>query len=416
MKKLKIKNDSIYNKLKINAYKNRIKKKSKINIISIKYIKISQIILIINIIINIYLLKENRKNTNLINKILDFNSGGFKNNYPDDDKEMIGLYYPEINYDEIKNKLKNYNIIHSLVNFINQIEIKLIYLEKEINVVKQFSFYTSRKLFLKGNNIIYNEDNITESHEVVNWITIHKSNQLKGIASDKYLSCKYVKLKLGKNLCQQRIAVYNKLEELNYEELSKFGDIVLKISNSCGKATLLSHTMGKNKYQEKLNNFKKIYLKAEHGLDQAQFFHLYTKKRIIVEKQFIPKDDLYEFKFFILNKYIKFFYIKFYVLKKLNVLFYDDNYKFLYKDDKFKIAPFNLTSFFNKNTLDKLKEYAIKLSEDFPNFIRVDLYLFHNEIFFSELTFASFSGLYMNRDDKFIHDCMKNFSRVDNYY
>ena len=245
MKKLKIKNDSIYNKLKINAYKNRIKKKSKINIISIKYIKISQIILIINIIINIYLLIENKKNTNLIKKILDFNDNNIKNDYPDDDKEMIGLHYPEIFFDKIKNKLKNLNIIRSLVDFINQIEIKLIYLEKEINITKIFSVYTRRKLLLKTNKITYNENNITELHEIINWITIYKSNQLKGIASDKYLACKYVKLKLGKNLCQQRIAVYNNLKELNYEELSKYGDIILKISNSCGRSVFLSNTMKK---------------------------------------------------------------------------------------------------------------------------------------------------------------------------
>ena len=134
---------------------------------------------------------------------------------------------------------------------------------------------------MQKNNISYNEDNLKELHEVVNWITIHKSNQLKGIASDKYLSCKYVKLKLGQDLCQQRIAVYNNLEELNYEKLSKFGNIVLKISNSCWKATFLSNTTKKEKYEEQLKIFRQNYLKAEHGLNEAQFFHffhLYAKK------------------------------------------------------------------------------------------------------------------------------------------
>ena len=78
--------------------------------------------------------------------------------------------------------------------------------------------------------------------------------------------------------------------------------------------------------------------------------------------------------------------------------------------------PINIISHFKKNTLDQLRNYAIKLSEDFPNFIRVDLYLFHDNIYFSELTFTSYNGLYMYRDEKFVHDCMKNFSRVDNYY
>ena len=220
----------------------------------------------------------------MIKKILDFNDNNFKNNYPDDDKEMIGLYYPEINFDEIKNKLKNLKIIRSLVDFINQIEIKLIYLEKEINLTKKFSFYNIRKSLLEKINVTYNDDNITEVHELVNWIIIYKSNQLKGIASDKYLACKYVKLKLGKNLCPQRIAVYNSLKELSFEELSKYGNIVLKISNSCWKSFKISNITKKEQYEEKLNKFKKLYLSLDHGLKTVQFFHLYAKKRIIVEK------------------------------------------------------------------------------------------------------------------------------------
>ena len=126
----------------------------------------TQILLIINIMINIYLLVENDKNSRLINKILD-NNNDFQNKYPEDDKDMIGLYYPDINYDEIKNKLKNFNVIGSLVDLINQFENKLIYLEKEINLVKKISFYTSRKLFLDKSKIEYNEDHIDELHELL---------------------------------------------------------------------------------------------------------------------------------------------------------------------------------------------------------------------------------------------------------
>ena len=329
---------------------------------------------------------------------------------------MIGLYYPEINFNEIKKKLKNFNIINSLFDLINKLEIKLIYLGKEIELTKIISFYTSRNIYLKNFNVTYKEDYIKELHEVINWVIIHKSNQLKGIASDKYLACKYVQFKLGKNLCQHRIAVYENLEQLNYEELSKFGDIVLKVSNSCWKKILISKTAKKEKYMKLLKEFKNLYLKTEHGLIEAQFFHLYAKKRIVVEKQFTPREYLYEFKFFILNNAIRFIYLLFYKYKKIYKLFYDTNFNFIFKDKKYDITPLNLASLFNKNTLEKLKEYAIKLSEDFPNFVRVDLYLFKNQIYFSELTFASCRGLYFHRNEKFILDCMKNFSRIDDYY
>ena len=80
------------------------------------------------------------------------------------------------------------------------------------------------------------------------------------------------------------------------------------------------------------------------------------------------------------------------------------------------IKSLNIKSMFKKYILEKLKTYAIKLSEDFPNFIRVDLYVFHNNIYLSELTFASFDGLPLDINATYIIDSVKNFSRIDNYY
>ena len=126
------------------------------------------LLLIINFLISCYLFIENKENKIIIKELLDFKNSfdfkknnlkkNFKNNYiPYNDKEMIGLHYPEINFDKINVGLKKKKIIDSLLDLINQLEIKLIYLEKEINVTKLISFYTSRKYFLKENNITYNE-------------------------------------------------------------------------------------------------------------------------------------------------------------------------------------------------------------------------------------------------------------------
>lgn len=64
------------------------------------------------------------------------------------DKDMIGMNYPEIMFDDVKSKIINNKLISSLIEFLEQLEIKLIYLEKEINVTKLYSFYTSRTLYL----------------------------------------------------------------------------------------------------------------------------------------------------------------------------------------------------------------------------------------------------------------------------
>ena len=69
-------------------------------------------------------------------------------------------------------------------------------------------------------------------------------------------------------------------------------------------------------------------------------------------------------------------------------------------------------SIFDKEILNKLKDYAIKLSEDFHNFIRVDLFLFHNKIYLSELTFDSNNGTPFKSHFKILKEAAKNWKKI----
>lgn len=323
------------------------------------------------------------------------------------DKDMIGIKYPEIMFDDIKEKLINNKLIYSLFEFLEQLEVKLIYLEKEINITKLYSFYTSRTLYLKEKGIDYDDSNITELHQIVSWLVIHKSTQLKGIASDKYLACQYTRKKLGINLCEQRIAVFNNVEEINFDEIIKLGNVILKVSNGCGDNIFI--------YEDKKEDSKSIKKKVmktfsrDFGLAVPEFFHLYSKKRIILEKMFYPLTDLYEFKYVIVNREIKIIYLRVTINDKIHFYYYDSNYNYLNGSKRYSFD----ISIFDKNILKKLKKYAYELSEDFLNFIRVDLYVFHNKIFLSELTFDSQDGRPFMRDSEIIRKAGKNWKRVD---
>ena len=85
------------------------------------------LLLIINCVISNYLLLENKKNKIIIKDLLEFKNSfddkkinlkkNLKNNYiPYNDKEMIGLQYPEINFDRIKLRLRKLNIIDPLID------------------------------------------------------------------------------------------------------------------------------------------------------------------------------------------------------------------------------------------------------------------------------------------------------------
>ena len=302
------------------------------------------------------------------------------------DKDMIGLKYPEINYKQFKNDLKDNKLISSLFQFLQQLEIKLIYMEKEINVTRLISFYTARTLYLNKKKVKYDDSNIIKFHQLVSRLTIHESTQLKGIASDKYLSCKYTEKKLGENLCSHKFKIYDSIEEIDFENITKIGNVVLKVTNGCDDNIFITENTTNI---EKIKQELKFHFNREFSLLNAEFFHLYSKKRIVAEKLFKPITDLYEFKFNIIEHEIKIISILTFINDKRYFFHYNPNFTSIFKQ---KHKDFNI-SIFDKAILEKLKNYAVKLSEDFKTHIRVDLYLFHNQIYLSELTFDHMNGI-----------------------
>ena len=406
MKKVYIKNDypSKINKLFNCTFFSNISKRG------------NSIIICINLLLTAYLFIQIKRINFLIDETLRTSNKPMKDlfsraqiyNQSKIDIDMIGLEYPKIMFDKIKNDCINGNIIPSFYNFLSQLEIKLIYLEKEINATKLTAFYNSRINFLEKNNVKYDDSKIIYFHNIISWLVIHKSTQLKGIASDKYLACQYTLMKLNKNLCAHRIGVYNSVDEIDFKQLIKKGNVVLKVSNGCHDNVYIYE----NHTERDISNIKSsitFHFNREYNLMVPEFFHLYSKKRIILEKIFIPLDDLYEFKFMIFNNKIKMCILCYRKNKKLFLAYYDENFISIKNDGK---SNFNI-NIFQKRLLNELKTIAIKLSEDFPNFIRVDLYSFHNNIYLSELTFDSNSGLPAFNDIEYFVNGVKNWKRID---
>ena len=163
------------------------------------------------------------------------------------------------------------------------------------------------------------------------------------------------------------------------------GDVVLKISNGCHDTAFIS-----NKTKQTIEQIKEkiiYYYNRDYSFIVPEFFHSYSKKRIVLEKQFIfilcyiyfwlydsPIEDLFEFKFLIFNNEIKIIPLFYYKHNILLTSYYDADYNYI---KAFGSKKYSINNFKNKD-LTELKKLALKLSKDFPNFIRVNLYIFHN--------------------------------------
>ena len=265
-----------------------------------------------------------------------------------------------------------------------------------------------RKIYLKNYNITYDDSRITEYHDIINWLIIHKSTQMKGIAADKYLACKYAKMKLGKNLCPHRIGVYNNVEEIDFEKLIKMGNVILKISNGNQDNIFITNKTTLDDI-ETVKQKTIFHFNRNYPLHVPSLHHLYSKKRIILEKMFIPMTDLYEFKILIFNKDIKLILIRYKYKNRMTTNYYYENFIPVFNTTLEKKLISNL----KQNTLNQMKDYSLKLAEDFPNFIRVDMYIFHDKIYLSELTFDSHAGFPTFLNVNFFNDDMKKWKRID---
>ena len=125
----------------------------------------------------------------------------------------------------------------------------------------------------------------------MSWLVIHKSTQIIRIASDIYLGCKYARMKIGKNLCEQRIDIFDNVEEIDFTKLKKIGNVILKISNGCNDSVLITNTTKESieQIKEKITS----YYNMDFSLIVPDFFHSYYKKRIVLEKLFSPIEDLF---------------------------------------------------------------------------------------------------------------------------
>ena len=125
---------------------------------------------------------------------------------------------------------------------------------------------------------------------------------------------------------------------------------------------------------------------------------------------FTPIIDLFEFRILLINHSIKMIILNYIKHNKMVDVYYDEFFNSI-KDVGNKIYDM---SKFNNNTLEEMKSYAVKLSEDFPNFVRVDLYIFHDKVYLSEITFDSHSGIPTFRDIKHFVKGIKSWKRIDN--
>ncbi len=225
-------------------------------------------------------------------------------------------------------------------------------------------------------------------NEKMQWVKLNVRNPEHIRMVDKADAKIYVERNIGKEYIIPTLAVYNTVEEINFDELPD--QFVLKCTHDSGGIVICTdkETLDRNAAIKKLRKaLKKSYFYRNREWPYSQIV-----PRIIAEKYMVDESgwQLKDYKIFCFNGEPKFIEVDYdrYVGHKLNV--YDLNWNFI---------DFYMTSPNDKNVeikkplqLEKMIEIARVLSKD-TIFLRVDLYSINNKIYFGELTFTPGSGM-----------------------
>ena len=140
-------------------------------------------------------------------------------------------------------------------------------------------FYKKRQKFLKKYNVTYNESNLITFQDKINWFIIHDTNELKGNCSDKILLHEYSKKKLGKDICNKIIKIYNNAEEFELNELPN--TFILKTNHGSGFNFIVN-----NKSNIDFINIKSLlhsWFNIDYGKFMAEFHYSFIKKKFLLK-------------------------------------------------------------------------------------------------------------------------------------
>ena len=305
-----------------------------------------------------------------------------------------------------KEKIKPLKIIKYIYQIILIFILLLMYFFIYIYKIKK----EEEKYYAKERRTIfkkYNESNIITFNDKINWILIHDTNKLKGKCADKILLHDYAKKKIGKDICNKILKIYNNEEEIDLNQLPQ--QFILKTNHGSGYNIIVEDKNSLN-FDEAKKQLKE-WLKIDYGKIACEFHYSFIKKKIFAE-EYIGK-ELKNYKFLCYDGKPKYVYLSRTENGTKYRNFYDMNWTFI--NFVCLSQPHPTYKYEKPKFFELMKEYAKKLASDFK-FVRVDLYELENEVRLGELTFSPMNTFFSCRNRQNEIDLGKDIDTKERLY
>ncbi len=226
-------------------------------------------------------------------------------------------------------------------------------------------------------------------NEKIIWKKIYDRNPLLPITADKYRVRQYIRHVLGKKQAENiLIPLYVTSTNPDTIDFSVLPESYVIKTNHASQTNIFIHKNCSIDIKTIKTRLKK-WLKKTYGLFNHEWSYINIKPMIIIEKLLI--DNLkrlpIDFKFFIFHGKCHYIFVYTNRKEKITCSIFDTTWQQQYVAWKGIVGPQPE----KPDNLTKMIEIAETLSTPF-DFVRVDLYSFENNIYFSELTHYPASG------------------------
>ncbi|PCI03815.1 MAG: glycosyltransferase [Flavobacteriaceae bacterium] len=244
-----------------------------------------------------------------------------------------------------------------------------------------YEYFTGKKL---------NLDHPEEFNAKIYWYKVFYHPKILNVLVDKYAVKEFVKQKIGEQYLNETYAVYDKAEDVNFEELpNKF---VIKGVHASGYNLIVEDKSTLN-IEKVTRLFKKWQRNNQYYRTGQEWAYKDVAPRIMAEK-FMDQGDgnnsLIDYKFYCFNGEVKFVEVHLDRVSQHKRGFYDLDFNklpFRYVSLKKSISePIDKPS-----NYDEMIKLSRVLSKDFP-FVRVDFYSIQGKTVFGEMTFYPSDG------------------------
>lgn len=232
-------------------------------------------------------------------------------------------------------------------------------------------------------------------NEKILWLEYNTDSELRSRLSDKYEVRQYVMEKGYGNTLIPIYGIYESFEEIEFEKFPE--QFVLKATHGCDMNYICQAKadMDIRKVQRRV----KLWMKSSIAYISLEMHYLPIRPRLICE-QFIDagQDNIIDYKFHCSDGKPRFVLICSYGSGKRYRDVFDMEWNHL---DVVVRAPQNPERLQKPDYFYKMCEMAEHLAEGIP-FVRVDLYLVNDRIYFGEMTFTPATGVLFHFTDDFL--------------